>query len=154
APIVTIAIPYKFMKDKDENKVKENRKVLNNLFIFNIITFAGVTLLANKTSYNVSEIIVNLMMTFVYFKILCSMEKKKESVFDNPEKEYEKMNQRIEALEMIYEKVQQDVESAQNEKAKSSKQVKVDTLKIKIEQAKKQLEFLEKQIELKKSNSQ
>lgn len=154
APIITVVIPYKFIKDKDENNIKENRKTLNDLFLFNIIVFAGVTLLTNKTSYNIVEIIVNLMMVFVYFKILCSMEKKNEEVYENPEKVYEKVNQKIEALEIIYEKAQQDVENAQNEKAKSTNQVKVDAIKMKLEQENKQLEFLEKQMELKKSNSQ
>lgn len=153
-PIVTIVIPYKFMKYKDENKVKENRKVLNNLFLFNIITFIGITLLTNKTGYIVTEIIVNITMTFVYFKILCSMEKKKEYIYENPEKAYEKINQKIEALEMLCEKVKYEVENSQNEKDRHSNQLKVDALNIKIEEAKQQLKLLEKQIQLKNSNSQ
>ena len=33
APILTISIPYRFMKYKEEGKHTENRKILNNLFI-------------------------------------------------------------------------------------------------------------------------
>lgn len=149
APILTVVIPYKFMKEKDESKTKENRKIFNNLFIFNIIAFLGVMVITNKSSFVIIEIITNILITLVYFKVISSMEKKREDVFENPEIAYQKINKQINALEMIYEKAKEDMENTENEKAKTSLQVKVDTIKIKIDQAKEQLAFLEKQIELK-----
>lgn len=149
APIFTIVIPYRFMQYKDENNLSKNRKILNNLFSFNIITFILVTLLTNRTSYLVTEIIVNITMTFVYFKILSSIEKKKEYIYNNPEKVYDKLNQKIQALEMICEKIKFEIQNSQDEKEKSSKQAKIETINIKIEQAKRQLIFLENQIKLK-----
>lgn len=153
APILTVVIPYKFMREKDESKTKENRKILNNLLLFNMIVFTGVMVVTNKSSFVIVEIITNILITFVYFKVISSLEKKKEDVFENPEAAYQKINKQIDALEIIYDKAKAEMENTENEKAKTSLQVKADTIKVKIDQAKQQLEFLEKQIELKNNNN-
>ncbi|MGL5314983.1 MAG: hypothetical protein ACRC92_17150 [Peptostreptococcaceae bacterium] len=152
APIVTIILPYRFMQEKDETKVKENRKILNNLFLFNMATFAGTMLITDKSSLPVVEVMTNILITFIYYKILGSMEKKREALLENPEAEYEKINQRISALEIIYIKAKEDMENEENEKRKSSSKAKVEALKMKIDQAKQQLDYIEKQIELKNNN--
>lgn len=152
APLATIILPYKFMQEKDETKVKENRKILNNLFLFNMATFAGTMLITNKSSMPIVEVMTNILITFIYYKILSSMEKKRMALLENPEAEYEKINQRISALEIIYIKAKEEMENEENEKRKSSLQVKVEAIKKKIDQSKQQLDYIEKQIELKKNS--
>lgn len=152
APIVTIVIPYRFMREKGKTKLKQNRKILSNLFLFNMAAFTGTILITNKSSLSIVEVISNILITFIYFKILGSLEKKREALFENPEVEYEKINQRISALEIIYIKTQEEMEKEENEKRKMSLKAKIDAIKIKIDQSKQQLDFIEKQIELKKNS--
>ena len=76
APILTISIPYRFMKYKEKERFNDNRKILNNLFLFNLITFIGVSAVTNRMSVDIFEIIVNIFITFAYFKILYIINKK------------------------------------------------------------------------------
>ena len=150
-PIITIIIPYKFMQEKDLRKEKQNRRLLNNLFLFNILTFIGAMLITNKSSLAIIELVTNILITFVYYKIICSVEKKREDLINNPEKQYEKIKQKINALEVIYTKTEKELQKEQNEKKKVSLEAKLDAIKVKINQYKQKLEFIERQIELKKS---
>jgi len=150
-PIITIIIPYKFMQEKDLRKEKQNRRLLNNLFLFNILTFIGAMLITNKSSLAIIELVTNILITFVYYKIICSVEKKREDLINNPEKQYEKIKQKINALEVIYTKTEEELQKEQNEKKKVSLEAKLDAIKVNINQYKQKLEFIERQIELKKS---
>ena len=150
-PIITIIIPYKFMQEKDLSKEKQNRRLLSNLFLFNILTFIGAMLITNKSSLAIIELVTNILITFVYYKIICSVEKKREDLINNPEKQYEKIKQKINALEVIYTKTKEELQKEQNEKKKVSLEAKLDAIKVNINQYKQKLEFIERQIELKKS---
>jgi len=150
-PIITIIIPYKFMQEKDLSKEKQNIKLLNNLFLFNILTFIGAMLITNKSSLAIIELVTNILITFVYYKIICSVEKKREDLINNPEKQYKKIKQKINALETIYTKTEEELQKEQNEKKKVSLEAKLDAIKVNINQYKQKLEFIERQIELKKS---
>ena len=94
APILTISIPYRFMKYKEEGKHTENRKILNNLLLFNLIVFIGVTAITNRMSTDIFEIIVNIIITFIYFKVLSMIDKKRETLYNNPQMVNDKINER------------------------------------------------------------
>ena len=66
APIVTIIIPYKYMQEKDINKSKQNRRLLSNLFLFNILIFIGSMIIINKSSVAIIELVTNILITFIY----------------------------------------------------------------------------------------
>ena len=95
APILTISIPYRFMKYKEEGKHTENRKILNNLLLFNLIVFIGVIAITNRMSTDIFEIIVNIIITFIYFKVLSMIDKKREILYNNPQMVYDKINEKM-----------------------------------------------------------
>ena len=151
APIVTIIIPYKYMQEKDINKSKQNRRLLSNLFLFNILIFIGSMIFINKSSVAIIELVTNILITFIYYKIICSVEKKREDLLNNPEKQCEKIKQKISSLEIISIKTKEELEKEQNEKKKVSLEAKLDAIEANINRYKQKLEFIENQIELKKS---
>lgn len=151
-PIITIIMPYRFMKEKELNKELQNRKLLSNLFLFNIIIFILSMVIINKSSLAIVELVTNILITFIYYKIICSIEKKKEDLINNPEKHYEKIKQKISALEIIYIKTEEELQKEENEKKRVSLEAKLDAIKVNINQYKQKLDFIEKQIELKKNN--
>lgn len=152
APILTISIPYRFMKYKEEGRYTENRKILNNLFLFNLIVFIGVSIITNRMSTEIFEIIANIMITFIYFKILSMIYKKREALYKNPKILYDKINNQINALEMMYEQTEEGMRNAETEKARNSMEVKLNTIRYKIDELKRQSELIKAQIESKNNN--
>lgn len=152
APILTISIPYRFMRYKEEEKYTENRKQLNNLFLFNLVTFIGVSAITNRMGADVFEIILNILISFAYFRILVMMDKKREALYNNPQKIYEKINEKIDALEMMYEQTEEGMKNAETEKAKTSMQAKLNAIRYKIDELKRQSELIKVQIESKNNN--
>lgn len=154
-PIVTIALPYKFMKNKDNSKVNENKKVLNNLYIFNVASFAVAVVITKNINTLIFDIIFNIVMAFIYYKIMSIFENKRDEVFNNPQKVYDKINNKIQMLEAVYAKAEDDLNSASDEKTRNSIQSKLDTINDKISELRKQLDLIKNQVELKnkKENS-
>ena len=152
APILTISIPYRFMKYKEEGKHTENRKILNNLFLFNLIVFIGVTAITNRMSTDIFEIIVNIIITFIYFKVLSMIDKKRETLYNNPQMVYDKINEKINALEMMYEQTEEGMRNAETEKARNSMEAKLNAIRYKIDELKRQSELIKAQIESKNNN--
>ena len=150
APIVTIIIPYKYMQEKDINKSKQNRRLLSNLFFFNILIFIG-SMIFYYSCVAIIVLVTNILITFIYYKIICSVEKKREDLLNNPEKQCEKIKQKISSLEIISIKTKEELEKEQNEKKKVSLEAKLDAIEANINRYKQKLEFIENQIELKKS---
>ena len=151
-PILTISIPYRFMKYKEEGKHTENRKILNNLFLFNLIVFIGVTAITNRMSTDIFEIIVNIIITFIYFKVLSMIDKKRETLYNNPQMVYDKINEKINALEMMYEQTEEGMRNAETEKARNSMEAKLNAIRYKIDELKRQSELIKAQIESKNNN--
>ena len=141
APILTISIPYRFMKYKEEGKHTENRKILNNLLLFNLIVFIGVIAITNRMSTDIFEIIVNIIITFIYFKVLSMIDKKREILYNNPQMVYDKINEKINALEMMYEQTEEGMRNAETEKARNSMEAKLNAIRYKIDELKRQEEF-------------
>ena len=152
APILTISIPYRFMKYKEEGKHTENRKILNNLFLFNLIVFIGVIAITNRMSTDIIEIIVNIIITFIYFKVLSMIDKKRETLYNNPQMVYDKINEKINALEMMYEQTEEGMRNAETEKARNSMEAKLNAIRYKIDELKRQSELIKAQIESKNNN--
>ena len=152
APILTIYIPYRFMKYKEEDKYIQNRKKLNNLFIFNLVTFVGVALVTNRMTDAVIEIIANILITFIYFVIISSIEKRREAAFKNPQIVYDKINNKINALEMMYKKTEENMNNATDEKSKATMENKLNLIRHQIDDLKRQLELIKFQIESKNNN--
>ena len=152
APILTISIPYRFMKYKEKDKYIKNRKILNNLFIFNLVTFVGVALVTNRMTDAVIEIIANILITFIYFVIISSIEKRREAAFKNPQIVYDKINNKINALEMMYKKTEENMNNATDEKSKASMENKLNIIRHQIDDLKRQLELIKFQIESKNNN--
>lgn len=153
APILTISIPYRFMKYKEEKRYNDNKKILNNLFLFNLITFIGVSVITNRMSSDIFEIIANLFITFVYFKILSIMDKKRAVLENNPQMVYDKINEKIDALEIIYKKTEENMQNAETEKAKTSMEAKLNAIRYKIDELKRQSDFIKAKIEAKNNNN-
>lgn len=146
APILTISIPYRFMKYKEENKYIENIKMLSNLFLFNLIIFIGTMFVTKKISSDIIEIISNILITFIYFKIISTLEKKKMEIYKNPKKMYDKINIRISSLETLYKKTEELMKDAKDEKSRNSMETKLTTIKYKIDELKRQASIIEQKI--------
>ncbi|RDY22969.1 hypothetical protein CHF27_010715 [Romboutsia maritimum] len=147
-PILTIVLPYKFMKSKDFTKFRENRKLLNSIFIFNMLSFIAAIYITNNMNTLVFDLVINISISFVYFKILSTFDKKTEDLYKNPQVIYDKINKQIKMLEMMYTQTEEGIKNAQNEKDKSSLQAKLEVIGSKINQSKQQLEIIKKQVEL------
>ena len=152
APILTISIPYRFMKYKEKDKYIKNRKILNNLFIFNLVTFVGVALVTNRMTDAVIEIIANILITFIYFVIISSIEKRREAAFKNPQIVYDKINNKINSLEIMYKKTEENMNNATDEKSKATLENKLNLIRHQIDDLKRQLELIKFQIESKNNN--
>ncbi|MGL5328695.1 MAG: hypothetical protein ACRDD7_05455 [Peptostreptococcaceae bacterium] len=149
APIITVAIPYQFIKNKEYEKYEENKKTLNNLFIFNIITFIIVSAISNKMSQVLLDTIINIFVSFVYLRIIWSLEGKQNVNQKNPEEMYNKLKEEIYVLEQMKLKLESKKESAKTEKSKSSVEMKLEVLNQKILQDKNKLELIKIKIESK-----
>lgn len=148
-PIITIAIPYKFMKYKEESKYNENKKILNNLFLFNLISFIVVSIISKNMNLTIRDIIINILVAFIYYKLVFLLERKQENMYKNPEAIYEKLNKKIYMLEKLSDKMEDEMENAKTEKDKASIMLKIDAINQKINQSKSQLEIIKMKIESK-----
>lgn len=97
-PILTVILPYKYLKSNDENK---NRKIFRNLLFFNIITFLLVCNITNKVSIEIFEVICNLLVVGIYFLITSYFQSKREKLYENPEKLYQSIDEEIKTLESL-----------------------------------------------------
>lgn len=149
APIITIAIPYKFMKYKEESKYNENKKILNDLFLFNLLSFIVVSIISKNMNSTIRDIIVNILVAFIYYKLVFLLERKQENIYENPEAIYEKLNKKIYMLEKLSDKMEEEMENAKTEKDKTSIMLKIDAINQKINQSKSQLEIIKIKIESK-----
>ena len=51
--------------------------------------------ITKKSSLDIFEIVINILITFIYFKVLCLIERKKVQIYENPEKLYQKINKKV-----------------------------------------------------------
>lgn len=150
APIITIVIPYRYLKHKDIIKTKENKKILSNLYIFNIISFIVAVIITKNINLTIIDLTFNIVTTFVYYKLLCFMDNKKEKlILENPEIIYEEINKKISALEMLYNQTESLIETAETEKQKLSIKSRLEAINLRIDDMKMQLEFIKKQVNIK-----
>ncbi|MDU7536920.1 MAG: hypothetical protein E7K67_07965, partial [Peptostreptococcaceae bacterium] len=124
----------------------------NNLLLFNLIVFIGVIAITNRMSTDIFEIIVNIIITFIYFKVLSMIDKKREILYNNPQMVYDKINEKINALEMMYEQTEEGMRNAETEKARNSMEAKLNAIRYKIDELKRQSELIKAQIESKNNN--
>lgn len=143
-PIFTVVVPHKFMKD---DKCDE-RKLLTRIIIFNIITFLSVSTILNKTSIYIFETITNLIISLVYFLIVSRFEDKYNNLTKNPEKLYEKINLKIQALELMKDKIEKNIDSIENEKKKNSMKIKLSSIENKLNALKDESEKIKKLIDI------
>lgn len=151
-PIVTIAIAYSLMKYKDDTKYKLNQQILTNLFLFNLVTFMLVSIVSKNMNLIIFDIIINIFVAFIYYKLVSMLQKKQENVYKNPEIIYEKINKRIYVLEALSSKMEEEMENAETEKDKNSIKVKIESVNQKIDQYKAQLEIIKININSKNNN--
>ena len=151
APIVTIVMPYRFMKTNDN--VAENRRTFINLLVFNMLAFIIVSSINNNINHIIFEIVSNILMVLVYFMILSRSEIKTERIINqNPEMLYNDIIKRIESLENMNKQMEIDIENSQDEKAKRFIKIKKANLEINIKQLKDQAENIK--IVIEKKNTQ
>ncbi|MEG1312441.1 MAG: hypothetical protein RSD47_10610 [Romboutsia sp.] len=148
APIITIVIPYKYMKYKEENKINDNKNILSNLFIFNIITFLVAIVITKKINLVILDLILNIFISFIYYKILCIFDNKKEDLYKNPELVYNKIHNKIDMLEKLYDQTKKLMENAKTEKEKTTIELKLNSIQYKIDETKRQLDILKNKVEL------
>lgn len=103
-------------------------------------------------STDIFEIIVNIIITFIYFKVLSMIDKKREILYNNPQMVYDKINEKINALEMMYEQTEEGMRNAETEKARNSMEAKLNAIRYKIDELKRQSELIKAQIESKNNN--
>ena len=114
--------------------------------------FRGVIAITNRMSTDIFEIIVNIIITFIYFKVLSMIDKKRETLYNNPQMVYDKINEKINALEMMYEQTEEGMRNAETEKARNSMEAKLNAIRYKIDELKRQSELIKAQIESKNNN--
>ena len=114
--------------------------------------FIGVIAITNRMSTDIFEIIVNIIITFIYFKVLSMIDKKREILYNNPQMVYDKINEKINALEMMYEQTEEGMRNAETEKARNSMEAKLNAIRYKIDELKRQSELIKAQIESKNNN--
>lgn len=150
APIITIVIPYRYLRHKDIIKTKENKRILSSIYIFNIISFIVAVIITKNINITILDLIFNIGVTFVYYKLLCFMDNKKEKlILENPEIIYEEINQKISVLEMLYNQTEELMKTAETEKQKLSIKSRLEVINLKIDNMKRQLEFIKKQVNMK-----
>lgn len=147
SPIITIAIPYKFIKNKSNSKYSENKKILNDLFLFNIIVFIGSCIITKNISQELIDNITNIVVAFIYFKVIYLLEKKSEQN-SNPKILYDKLMKTIYTLETMSTKMEEELRGTTNEKSKRNIQTKLDVIQQQLKQCKNQLEIVKTKIEL------
>ena len=86
----------------------------------------------------VIEIIANILITFIYFVIISSIEKRREAAFKNPQIVYDKINNKINALEMMYKKTDENMNNATDEKSKVTMENKLNLIRHQIDDLKRQ----------------
>ena len=65
---------------------------------------------------------------------------------------YDKINEKINALEMMYEQTEEGMRNAETEKARNSMEAKLNAIRYKIDELKRQSELIKAQIESKNNN--
>ncbi|MGL4911230.1 MAG: hypothetical protein ACRC3Y_02235 [Romboutsia sp.] len=153
APIVTLAMAYTLMKEKGFEKYNENKRLLNNLFLFNIVTFVLVSVISNNMNQIILDTVINIVVSFIYYKIIWAIENKNENIYKNPKATYKKLEDKIQVLEAMKNKLEIDMENVSNEKSKLSLETKLNTLNQKILQDKSKLEIIKTKIETQQRNS-
>lgn len=149
-PIITIALPFKFMSYKDDNKSRENKRILSNLYIFNIISFAIAIVATKQMNSLIFDLIFNIILCFIYYKLMTLIENKRDAVFRNPQAVYDKINKKIEVLESLYAQTEEGLNNTSDEKSKTVIEAKLTAIKIKIDDLKRQLEVIKTQVEINK----
>ena len=69
-----------------------------------------------------------------------------------PDDTYDKINEKINALEMMYEQTEEGMRNAETEKARNSMEAKLNAIRYKIDELKRQSELIKAQIESKNNN--
>ncbi|MGL5751250.1 MAG: hypothetical protein ACRCXT_12020 [Paraclostridium sp.] len=144
APILTVVIPFNFMKTKDSSQsgYNENKKTLSRLLLFNFISIELVAIATQNTSNFTFNLSMSMLIYLIYFTILSNSEKKMFQLRENPEALYDEMKKKVDALEEIYAKAIEDMENTSDEKAKHMIQNRINKLSIKINSSKKQLDMI------------
>ena len=124
-PILTVILPYKYLKSNDENK---NRKIFRNLLFFNIITFLLVCNITNKVSIEIFEVICNLLVVGIYFLITSYFQSKREKLYENPEKLYQSIDKEIKTLESLKKNLETN-ENLNDEFKEKFVEIKKDMIK-------------------------
>lgn len=145
APILTVIIPFNFMKTKDNSQkgYVENKKTLSRLLLFNFISIELVSIVTQNTSVFTFNLSVSMLIYLIYFTILSHNEKRVLQISENPEALYNEMKRKIDTLEEIYKKAVKEMESTSDEKAKYTMQNRIDKLSVKINSSKRQLSMIE-----------
>lgn len=152
APIITLAIPYTLRKEKSPEKYNLNKKLLNNLFLFNILTFFFVSIINKSMNQIILDVVINITVSFIYYKIIWSIENKNENIYKNPEAALRKIEDKIQVLEAMKNKLEMDIENVSDEKSKSSLEAKLNVLNQKILQDKSKLEIVKTKLETQQRN--
>lgn len=151
-PIITVILPFKFMKEKEDsqNAYNKDKKTLTRLLLFNFISIEVASLLTknyNSFTFNLSA---SMLIYLIYLMVLANGEKKLLKIKDNPEALYSELQRRIDNLEDMYNKTVIEMENASNERDKRKIQVRINKLSNKINASKKQLDMIESLLNNKK----
>lgn len=144
-PIITVILPFKFMKEKEDsqNAYNKDKKTLTRLLLFNFISIEVASILTQNSNNFTFNLSASMLIYLIYLMILANSEKKLLKIKDNPEALYSELQRRIDTLEDMYNKTVIEMENASDERDKRKIQVRINKLGNKIDASKKQLDMIE-----------
>ncbi|CEI73173.1 MULTISPECIES: hypothetical protein [Romboutsia] len=151
SPIVTIAIPYRLARYKEDYNYGKNKNKLTTLFLFNIASFILVAIISDSMTQELLDNVINIFVAFMYFKIMFILERKSEQN-NNPRAVYEKLQKTVYVLEAMSTKMEDEIRNAKSEKTKKNIQLKKEKIEIQLVAYKSQLEILKMKIDSEKNN--
>ena len=144
-PIITVLIPFRFMKEKKGSKEAYNKdkKTLTRLLLFNFISIELASILTQNMNDFTFNLSIGMLIYLIYFIILSQSEKKVSQVQKNPDILYNELKRRIDVLEDMRNKNIEAIENASDERMKRNMQVKLNKIDNKLNTTKKQLDMIE-----------
>lgn len=144
APIFTVVIPYYILKDGVNDD-----KTYRSLLTFSTFTFYLTMVLLDKTSIVLSNVVVNLLISLIYFVLVSKLEYNKNILMNNPQKLYDKLIKRKESMENLLDKIEETIDESKDESTKESMKKKEIDLKLRLHNLENEIKEVENLINLK-----
>ncbi|MFI3209541.1 MAG: hypothetical protein R3Y64_00580 [Peptostreptococcaceae bacterium] len=145
APIFTVVIPYYILKDGVNND-----KTYKSLLTFNTLTFYLSMVILDKTSISLGNIVINLLISLIYFIVVSKLEYNKNILINDPQKIHVKLVKRKESMEKLLDKMEETMSESKDDRTKESMKQKEIELKLKLHNLENEIKEVENIINLQK----